>query len=85
MSVRHYPCEFCDTKQAQVQKMVTVTRQRGGRWFIFENVPAWVYPNCGHRYFDADVLEAMGNRMKSTPTDARPVTAWAFSLSEKAS
>jgi YgiT-type zinc finger domain-containing protein len=85
MSVRHYPCEFCDTEQAQVQKMVTVTRQRGGQWFIFENVPAWVCPNCGYRYFDADVLEAMEDRMKSTPTDARPVTAWAISLSEKVS
>jgi hypothetical protein len=47
---------------------------------------------CQHRfvrtvsigYFDADVPEAMENRMKSTPTDARPITAWAMSLSEKA-
>lgn len=77
-------CEFCDTEQAQVKKMLTVPRQRGGQWFIFENIPAWVCPHCGHRYFDADVLEAMENRMKSTPTDARPVTAWAISLSEKA-
>lgn len=85
MNEKTYPCEFCDTEQSQIQKMVTVTRQSGGQWFIFENVPTWVCPNCGHRYFDADVLEAMENRMKSTPTDARPVTAWAISLSEKAS
>jgi YgiT-type zinc finger domain-containing protein len=78
------PCEFCDTEQPQMQKRVTVTRQRGGQWFIFEDVPAWVCTNCGHRYFDADVLEAMENRMTSTPTDARPITAWAMSLSEKA-
>lgn len=73
------------TEEAQVKKRVTVTRQRGGQWFIFEDVPAWVCPHCEHRYFDADVLEAMENRMKSTPADARPVTAWAISLSEKAS
>lgn len=84
MTERLYPCEFCDTDQAQVQKLVTVSRQRDGQWFIFEDVPAWVCPHCGHRYFDADVLEAMEDRMKSTPADARPVTAWAMSLSEKA-
>jgi YgiT-type zinc finger domain-containing protein len=77
-------CACCDTDQAQVQKLVTVTRQRGGQWFIFEDVPAWVCPHCGHRTFDADVLEAMEARMKSAPADARPVTAWAISLSEKA-
>lgn len=85
MNEKTYPCEFCDTDQAQVKKMVTVTRQRGGQWFIFEDVPAWVCPHCGHRYFDADVLETMEKRMTSTPTDARPITAWAISLSEKAS
>ena len=84
MSEKNFPCEFCDTEQALVQKMVTVTRQRGGQWFIFENVLAWVCPNCGHRYFDADVLEAMEASMKSTPKNARPVTAWAISLSENA-
>jgi len=84
MNDKTYLCEFCDTDQPQQRKRVTVTRQRGGQWFIFEDVPAWVCPNCGHRYFDADVLEAMENRMKATPSDARAVTAWAMSLSEKA-
>lgn len=84
MSEHSYPCEFCDTDQPQEKKLVTVARQRGGQWFIFENVPAWVCPNCGHRYFDADVLQAMEARMKTTPTDARPITAWAISLTEKA-
>lgn len=84
MNEQKYPCEFCDTEQPQVKKLVTVTRQRDGQWFIFEDVPAWVCPNCGHRYFDADVLEAMESRMKVTPSDARPVTAWAMSLAEKA-
>ena len=83
MTERMYPCEFCDTDQAQVKKLVTVSRQRGGQWFIFEDVPAWVCPHCGHRYFDADVLEAMEARMQSTPADARPVTALAMSLSQK--
>lgn len=44
MSERNYPCEFCDTSQQQEKKLVTITRQRQGQWFIFENVPAWVAP-----------------------------------------
>ncbi len=74
------PCEFCDSGEHLQRKLITVTRQRDGQWFIFEDVPAWVCPNCGHRYFDALTLEAMEMRMQSTPQDARPVTAWAMSL-----
>ena len=84
MNERAYPCEFCDTDHPQEQKLVTVTRQRHGQWFIFEDVPAWVCPHCGHRYYDAAVLVAMEERMKTKPDDARPVTAWAMSLSQKA-
>lgn len=84
MPEQAYPCEFCDTDQPQEHKRVTVTRNRHGRWFIFEDVPAHVCPNCGHRYFDADVVEAMEQRMTTTPDDARPVEAWAMSLSQKA-
>ena len=77
-------CEFCNTDQPREQKRVTVARQRRGQWYIFEDVSAWVCPHFGHRYFDADVLEAMEQRMTSTPQDARPITAWAISLAEKA-
>jgi YgiT-type zinc finger domain-containing protein len=84
MNERNYPCEFCDTDQMQEKKLITVTRQRSGQWFIFEDVPAWVCPNCGHRYFDAAIVNAMEQGMKKTPNDARPVTAWAISLAEKA-
>jgi YgiT-type zinc finger domain-containing protein len=84
MTDRNYPCEYCDTDLPQQKKLVTVARQRQGQWFIFEDVPAWVCSNCGHRYFDADVLEAMEARMKTTPEDARQVTAWAMSLPQSA-
>lgn len=84
MSERNYLCEFCDTNQPQMRKLVTVARQRKGQWFIFENVPAWVCPHCGHRYFDPDVLEEMEKRMKTAPKDARPITAWAISLPQTA-
>lgn len=80
MSEHNTPCEFCDTDQPQEKKRVTVARQRWGQWFIFEQVPAWVCPNCGHRYFDAEVLEAMEEGMKVRPANARPITGWAISL-----
>lgn len=80
MTDRIYPCDFCDTDQPQVRRRVTVTRRRHGQVFIFENVPAWVCPHCGHRTFDADVLAAMEERMETRPDDARPVEAWAMSL-----
>jgi hypothetical protein len=38
MSDQNYLCEFCDTDQPQQKKRVTVTRQRQGQWFIFEDV-----------------------------------------------
>lgn len=83
MSDKPLPCEFCDTDQPQVQRRVTVTRQRNGQWYIFEDVSAWVCPHCGHRYYDAEVVEAMEAHMTSTPpVDARPVTAWAISLAD---
>jgi YgiT-type zinc finger domain-containing protein len=82
MSERSYPCEYCDTEQPQEKKWVTVTRNRNGKWFIFEDVPAWVCPHCGHRYFDAAIVEMMEQRMKNTPSDARPVEAWALSLTD---
>jgi YgiT-type zinc finger domain-containing protein len=84
MSVSNILCEFCDTDQQQGKKLVTVARQRHGQWFIFEEVPASVCPHCGHRYFDAEVLVAMEERMKTAPDNARPITAWAISLSGKA-
>jgi len=82
MAKREYPCEFCDTDQPQVKKSVTVARNRRETWVIFENVPAWVCPNCGHRYFDADAVSAMEAGMKQRPADARPVEAYAITLPE---
>ena len=82
MNRRAYSCEYCDTDQAQEKKRITVTRNRQGKWYIFENVPAWVCPNCGHRYFDAEVVSQMEKRMKDKPADARPIEAWVMSLAE---
>ncbi len=80
MNDRVYPCEFCDTEQLQERRLVTLTLMRHGRWYIFENVPAWVCPRCGHRYYDGPLLLSLERMIAEQPEKARPVEAWAFSL-----
>jgi len=64
----------------QVQKQITVSRSRDGKWYIFENVSAWVCPHCGHRYFDTDAVSEMEKRMTDNAIDARPIEGWVISL-----
>lgn len=80
MMTREYPCEFCDTEKAQEERYVTLTMTRGGRWYIFENVPARVCPNCGHRYFNGPLMLELERMITENPERARPIEAWAFSL-----
>jgi YgiT-type zinc finger domain-containing protein len=80
MSKREYPCEFCDTDQPQEEKLVTLTRHYKGKIYDFENVPAFVCPNCGHRYYDGPMILRLEEMMKNTPPDARPVEAYAITL-----
>jgi YgiT-type zinc finger domain-containing protein len=80
MSVRDYPCEFCDTDRLQQDKLVTLTMTRNGKWYIFENVPAHVCSNCGHKYFDGPMILYLERLIDEKPDEARPVEAWAFSL-----
>jgi YgiT-type zinc finger domain-containing protein len=82
MLYRNYTCEFCDTELEQVEQRVTLTMQRDGRWYIFENVPARVCPNCGHRYYDGPTLLRLEQMIRDNSDDLRPVEAWAFSLPE---
>ncbi len=80
---RIYPCEYCDTELPQENKLVTLTLQRNGRWYIFENVPARVCPNCGHRYFDGPMMLRLEKMMREEPKEGHPIQAWAFSLPVK--
>ncbi len=77
---RPYPCEYCDTELLQESKLVTLTLKRNGRWYIFENVPARVCPNCGHRYFDGPMMLRLEQMIKEAPQEGHLVEAWAFSL-----
>jgi YgiT-type zinc finger domain-containing protein len=80
MSTDSFPCAFCDTDLPQQEKLVTLTMTRDGRWYIFENVPARVCPNCGHKYFDGPMILRLEQMIDEKPDEARPVEAWAFSL-----
>ena len=80
MNKRQYPCEFCDTEKQQEEKVVTLTRHYKGRIYVFENVPAFVCPNCGHRYYDGPLILRLEEMMKQPPADARPVEAYAITL-----
>jgi YgiT-type zinc finger domain-containing protein len=80
MSERKYPCEFCDTERESVEKLVTLTMKRNGRWYIFENVPAKVCSNCGHRYYDGPTLLKLERMILEQADSLRPVEAFSFSL-----
>ena len=59
---------LCHSSAGLEERHVTVYRQRSGQHFIFEHVPALVCKNCGHRYFDIDIVEAMDTRMADPAT-----------------
>ena len=80
MTKRSYPCEFCDTDQPRQPRLVTLTMPHGDQWFIFENVPAQVCPNCGHRYYAGPMLLDLERLIDEHPEQARKVEAFAFSL-----
>lgn len=81
MNKREYPCEYCDTDKPQEERLVTLTMSREGRWYIFENVPAQVCPNCGHRYYNGPMMLQLEKMIKARPQEARPVEAYTISLS----
>lgn len=83
MSERKYPCEFCDTEQEQVEKLVTLTMKRNGVWYIFENVPAKICPNCGHRYFDGPMLLKLEKMILDEADGLQPVQAWTYALPQE--
>ena len=80
MSEREFPCEYCDTELSLQTQRVTLTLERDGRWYIFENVPAQVCQNCGHRYYDGPTLLKLERLIEDQAEELRPVEAWAFSL-----
>jgi len=48
-------CLICKTGDVE-PGTTTFTAERGGRAFVFRNVPARVCRQCGEPYFDAEVV-----------------------------
>lgn len=62
------PCEYCDSLAGLEERRVTLYRHRDGQHFIFEDVPALVCRNCGHRYYSMETVEAMDRYMTDPET-----------------
>lgn len=55
-------CEYCGGPI--VEKSVTVHREADGKYLIFEDVPAGVCRECGTRYYAANILKQMEERVR---------------------
>ena len=77
MTERYYPCDFCDTALEQAPKLVNLSLTRGAKLYVFENVPAQVCPNCGHRYYDGPMITRLERLIRENAlTGAEPLEAY---------
>jgi YgiT-type zinc finger domain-containing protein len=70
MSDQKEICEGCGKQVLLQEKLVTVYRQWGEKYFIFERVPAEVCPECGYRYYSLVVVQEMERLMTAPETQA---------------
>jgi len=66
MNEQTFECYFCGGKVTA--KHVNVMRHWKGRYILIENVPAHVCTQCGERYYDAAIAEAMDRIMRTSET-----------------
>ena len=64
MSEQTFDCCFCGGKVTAQQ--VDIMRHWKSRYILIENVPAHVCTQCGEKYYDAAVAEAMDQIMQSS-------------------
>ncbi|HUX77210.1 MAG TPA: type II toxin-antitoxin system MqsA family antitoxin [Anaerolineae bacterium] len=67
MNEQNFDCHFCGGKVTA--QRVDVMRHWKDRYILIENVPAHVCTQCGERYYDAVVAEAMDQIMKASETE----------------
>ncbi len=70
MSEQTFDCHFCGGK-VTAQK-VDVMRHWKGRYILIEDVPAYVCAQCGEKYYDGVVAEAMDQIMQASETTLSP-------------
>ena len=67
MTEQTFDCHFCGG-QVTAQNL-DVMRQWKGRYILIEKVPAHVCTQCGERYYDAGVAEAMDEIMRASESE----------------
>ncbi len=60
-------CYFCGGKVTA--QRVNVMRHWKGRYILIENVSAHICTQCGERYYDATVAEAMDRIMRASESE----------------
>lgn len=67
MNEQEFDCYFCGGKVAAQQ--VNTMRHWKNRYILIENVPTHVCTQCGERYYDGVVAEAMDQIMRASETE----------------
>jgi YgiT-type zinc finger domain-containing protein len=71
-------CEYCGGPI--VEKRVTLHRKVKGKYVLIENVPAGVCTQCGMRYFTANVLKTVEERIRGRKPAEREVVVPVYAL-----
>jgi YgiT-type zinc finger domain-containing protein len=70
-------------KETMVDTRVTYTLERGGRFFIAENVPARVCRETGEQYFAPETVEHIQSIIKSRKRTDRVIETPVYSYASK--
>ena len=71
-------CEYCGGPI--VEKRVTLHRKAQGQYVLIENVPAGVCTQCGMRYYTANVLKLIEEKVRGRRQAEREVRVPVYSL-----
>ncbi len=71
-------CEYCGGELQE--KFVTLHRKVKGKYILVENVPAGVCKQCGTRYYAANVLKMIEERLRGKQKATREVVVPVYSL-----
>jgi YgiT-type zinc finger domain-containing protein len=71
-------CEYCGAPI--VEKRVTVHRKVRRKYVVVEKVPAGVCTQCGTRYYSANVLKTIEERLRGRRPAERKVVVSVYSL-----
>jgi len=74
----HETCEYCGG--ALVEKRVTLHRIAHGKHILIENVPAGVCTKCGTKFYAANVLKMVAERVRGRRKSEREVRVPVYSL-----